>query len=70
MLLMMSWLLRDIELLMPMVASVPSTVATHAGYQRQHQAEAQRREDHFVVEQALVPAQGKAGEVGAGSCSR
>ena len=28
----------------------------HAGYQRQYQAEAQRREDHFVVEQALVPA--------------
>ena len=38
----------------------------HAGYQRQHQAEAQRREDHFVVEQALVPVQGKAGEVGTG----
>ena len=38
----------------------------HAGYQRQYQAEAQRREDHFVVEQALVPVQGKAGEVGTG----
>ena len=38
----------------------------NAGHQRQHKAQTQRGQNHLVVEQAFVPAEGKARKVGTG----